>query len=408
MRHSELFTKTQREAPKDEVARNAELLIRAGFINKELAGVYSYLPLGLRVFRKIENIIREEMNAIGGQELALTTLQNPEIWKKTQRWDNGAIDIWFKTALKNGGELGLGNTHEEEIANMMTHHVSSYKDLPIYAYQIQSKFRNETRVKSGLLRGREFIMKDLYSFVKDEDELDEFYETCTEAYHKIFKRVGIGNITYLTFASGRPFSEFSHEFQTLCDTGEDTIYLDEKKKIAINKEVYTDKVLQEVGLVKKDLVEKRAIEVGNIFKLGTKYSEALGLNYVDEKGIDKPVVMGSYGIGLGRLMGAIVEVLSDDKGIVWPGSVAPFAVHLVELEKELGKKLYDKLRGAGVEVLYDDRDLTPGEKFNDADLIGIPWRFVVSEKTGTKVECKRRDEEKIDIVTYGKSIQKLL
>lgn len=408
MRHSELFTKTQREAPKDEVAINAELLIRAGFINKELAGVYSYLPLGLRVFKKIENIIREEMNAIGGQELVLTALQDPEIWKKTQRWDDAAIDIWFKTALKNGGELGLGNTHEEEITNMMTRHISSYKDLPVYVYQIQSKFRNETRAKSGLLRGREFVMKDLYSFSKDEDDLNEFYGIVTEAYRKIFDRTGIGEFTYLTFASGRPFSEFSHEFQTLCDTGEDTIYLDEKKKIAINKEVYTDKVIQEVGLTKNGLVEKKAIEVGNIFKLGTKYSQALGLNYTDENGNDKPVVMGSYGIGLGRLMGTIVEVLSDDKGIVWPESVAPFTVHLVELKKGLGRELYGKLQKEGVEILYDDRDLAPGEKFNDADLIGIPWRFIVSEKTGAKVECKRRDEEKVDIVTYDKSIQKLL
>lgn len=408
MRHSELFTKTQREAPKDEVAINAELLIRAGFINKELAGVYSYLPLGLRVFKKIENIIREEMNAIGGQELVLTALQDPEIWKKTQRWDDAAIDIWFKTALKNGGELGLGNTHEEEITNMMTRHISSYKDLPVYVYQIQSKFRNETRAKSGLLRGREFVMKDLYSFSKDEDDLNEFYGIVTEAYRKIFDRTGIGEFTYLTFASGRPFSEFSHEFQTLCDTGEDTIYLDEKKKIAINKEVYTDKVIQEVGLTKNSLVEKKAIEVGNIFKLGTKYSQALGLNYTDENGNDKPVVMGSYGIGLGRLMGTIVEVLSDDKGIVWPESVAPFTVHLVELKKGLGRELYGKLQKEGVEILYDDRDLAPGEKFNDADLIGIPWRFIVSEKTGAKVECKRRDEEKVDIVTYDKSIQKLL
>lgn len=405
MRQSELYIKTRRKPPRDEVAKNAKLLIKGGFVNKEMAGVYSYLPIGVRVLRKIEQIIREEMDNIGGREILLTALQDPEVWKKTGRWNDKVIDNWFKT---RDDAFGLGSTHEEELANLMAHHIDSYKDLPAYLYQIQTKFRNEPRAKSGLLRGREFIMKDLYSFNRDEKGLDEFYKTCAGAYRKIFDRVGVGDITYFTFASGRPFSEFSHEFQTLCDTGEDTIYLDEKKKIAINKEVYTDEVIKDVGLKKENLVEKKAIEVGNIFKLGTRYSEALGLRYVDENGKENAVVMGSYGIGLGRLMATIVEVFSDDKGIVWPESVAPFRVHLLELEEKLGEELYRKLQEKGIEVLYDNRELTAGEKFNDADLIGIPWRFVVSDKTKGEVECKKRTEEKVEVTTYDKAIRKLL
>ena len=405
MRHSKLFTKTRREAPKDEVAKNAQLLIRAGFVNKELAGAYSYLPLGIRVVDKVKNIIREEMNAIGGQELLLTSLQSKELWEKTDRGYEDKIDIWFKS---KDGDYGFAWSHEEPMANMMTHHINSHKDLPVYVYQFQKKFRNERRAKSGLLRGREFFMKDLYSFNKDENGLDKFYEKCTEAYKKIFDRVGIGHISYLTYASGQPFTEFSHEFQTLSEVGEDTIYIDEKKKIAINKEIYSDDTIKEAGLDKEHLVEKKSIEVGNIFKFGTEKSKALGLSYKNESGKEEFVVMGSYGIGIGRLIATVVETLSDEKGLVWPLSITPFQVHLIELEKGLGEELYKKLDDAGVEVLYDDRDLAPGEKFNDADLIGIPWRFVVSKKTGSEVECKKRDEEKMNIVTYDKSIQKLL
>jgi len=405
MRQSHLFTKTRREAPKDEVAKNAQLLIRAGFIDKELAGAYSYLPLGLRVANKVMGLIREEINAIDGQELLLTSLQGKNIWEKTDRWDEEKVDVWFKS---KDGDYGFAWSHEEPIANMMTHHVNSYKDLPVYAYQFQKKFRNETRAKSGLLRGREFFMKDLYSFNKDEEGLDSFYDKCIEAYKRIFDRVGIGDITYLTYASGEPFTEFSHEFQTLSEVGEDIIYLDEKKKVAINKEVYNDKTIKDADLKKDDLVERKSIEVGNIFKFGTKKSEALGLSYKDEEGLEQYVVLGSYGIGIGRLIATIVETLSDDKGLIWPDSIAPFKVHLIELEKGLGKELYEKLNESGVEVLYDDRELTPGEKFNDADLIGIPWRYVVSNKTDGKVECKRRGQEKVEILKYDKSVKKLL
>ena len=387
MRQSELFTKTRREAPKDEAAKNAELLIRAGYIHKEMAGVYSYLPLGLRVFNNVVRIIREEMNAIGGQELELTTLQSPELWKKSDRWRDDSIDVWFKTALKDGGELGLGTTHEEPMTALMTEYVSSYKDLPKYVYQFQTKFRNEKRAKSGILRTREFVMKDLYSFSKDEKEFRTFYEKCAAAYKKIFDRAGIGDTTFRTFASGGSFSKYSDEFQCVCDTGEDTVYIDEKKRIGVNKEVYTDEVLTDLGIAKAELKERKAIEVGNIFPLGTRFSDALGLRYKDEHGKEVPVVMGSYGIGPGRLMGTIVEVLADAKGIVWPEEVAPYAVHILSITggnrdvSTEADRLYELLRENGIETLYDDRDIRAGEKFADSDLIGIPKRVIVSEKT---------------------------
>ena len=387
MRQSQLFTKTRKEVPTDEVSKNAQLLIRAGYIHKEMAGVYAFLPLGLRVLNNIIAIIREEMNNIGGQELMLTALQNPELWKKTARWDDTAIDVWFKTELKAGGELGLGTTHEEPLTALLTEYISSYKDLPAYIYQFQTKFRNELRAKSGIMRVREFVMKDMYSFSKNEEEFREFYETCAKAYERVFARAGIGDRTYRTFASGGSFSKFSDEYQMLCDAGEDIIHVHKEKKIAVNKEVYTDDILSELGLAKAELTEEKAIEVGNIFPLGTRFSEAFGLAYTDENGNTIPVVMGCYGIGPGRLMGAIVEALSDDKGIVWPGSVAPFAVHLVALNTEndevrdYADTIYTALRERGVEVLYDDRPLRAGEKFADSDLIGIPYRVVVSEKT---------------------------
>lgn len=402
MKQRELFTKTRRTAPKDEVTKNGRLLIQAGYIHKEMTGVYDYLPLGLRVFKKIENIIREEMNKLGGQEIFMTTLQDPAPWKKSGRWNDKVMTDWFKT---RNDEFGLSNTHEEPLANLLKNHINSYKDLPFYAYQFQTKLRRELRAKSGLLRGREFIMKDLYSFSRTTEELDRFHDRCVKAYLNIFKRVGIGSQTYLTFASGGSFTKYSYEFQTLSEAGEDTIYLDKTKRIAINKEVFTSEVIKSLKLNKNKLVKKKAIEVGNTFKLGTRYSEALDLKYVDPKGVKKYVVMGSYGIGLGRLMGTIVEVLSDEKGIVWPESVAPFRVHLIELKKGLGSKLYQKLIERGLDVLYDDRNLTPGEKFNDADLIGIPWRLVVSDKTGNKVEVKKRTSKNVKLVSQNGVIQ---
>lgn len=405
MRQSELYTRTRKTLPRDEVANNAKLLLKAGFIHKEMAGVYSYLPLGLRVLKKIESILREEMDLIGGQEILMSSLQDPQIWQKTNRWSDQEIDVWFKT---RGEKYGLANTHEDPIASQMKQYISSYKDLPVCAYQFQNKFRDEPRAKSGLLRAKEFLMKDLYSFHETAEDQGVFYEKVKNSYLKIFSKVGIGQMTYLTFASGRPFSQYSHEFQTVCSAGEDIIYLDSKKKIAVNKEVYSPATLKNLGLRKTDLEAVRAIEVGNIFKLGTKYSAPLNLTFKDRKGKAQYVVMGSYGIGLGRLLAAIVEITADASGLVWPASVAPFGVHLIELRGGKGESLYKKLQLKGVEVLYDDRDLSAGEKLKDADLIGIPIRLVVSEKTGNGVEFKKRTSRTAVLLTQDETIRKSL
>lgn len=397
MRQSQLFTIPRKESPKDEESTNAQLLIRAGYIHKEMAGVYAFLPLGLRVLEKVIGIIREEMNRIGGQEVSMTALQNPENWKATGRFDDAIVDNWFKTRLKNDTELGLAFTHEEPMTTMMRPFVRSYRDLPRYVYQFQTKFRNETRAKSGIMRGREFVMKDLYSFSRSQEELDSFYEEAAAAYARVFARVGIGQSTYKTFASGGVFSKYSHEYQTVCDAGEDVIYVDEERGIAVNKEVYTDEVIADLGLEKSKLVEKKSIEVGNIFKLGTKFSEPLNLTFKDEAGAAVPVVMGSYGIGPGRLMGTIVELLADEKGLVWPESVAPFRVHLLSLgADEKAEEIYRTLTEAGIETLYDDRDARAGEKFAESDLLGIPYRVVIGRKsleTGMAEVKGRTDEE---------------
>lgn len=409
MKQSQLFSKTRKEAPKDEVSKNAQLLIQAGYIHKEMAGVYTLLPLGFRVINKINGIIRDEMNAIGGQEMQMTALQNPDTWKTTHRF---GLDVAFSTQLKGGSSLELGWTHEEAITQIMKQHLSSYKDLPMYAYQIQTKFRNEERAKSGIMRGREFLMKDLYSFSRNQADLDAFYEQAAQAYKNIFTRVGIGKVTYMTFASGGDFSKYSHEFQTVCGAGEDIIYVSDTKNIAINSEVLTEEVLADLALKREELREEKSIEVGNIFKLGTRFSDALGLRYVDESGTSLPIVMGSYGIGPGRLMGTIVEILSDNKGIVWPESIAPFRVHLLSLSQdEEAQKIYTLLTDAGVEVLYDDRDMTAGAKFADSDLMGIPFRVVVGKKSLEQggVELKRRTEEQgtiVSIDTLLASLQK--
>ena len=384
MRSSELFTKTSKNAPSDEVAKNAQLLIRAGFINKEMAGVYSYLPLGKRVLDKIIQIIREEMNAVGGNELSLTALQQKDVWETSGRWDDAVIDVWFKTKLASGSELGLAPTHEEPLTKLMKNFISSYKDLPVYPYQFQIKFRNELRSKSGLMRGREFWMKDLYSFSRDKAEHDEFYEKISLAYDRVYARLGIGDSTYKTFASGGSFAKYSHEFQTISDVGEDIIYVHEGRKLAINEEVYTDEVLADLGIDKSELVEKKAVEVGNIFTLGTKFSDAIGLNFTDEDGSSKAVFMGSYGIGPSRLMGLLAEHFADDKGLVWPEDIAPMRVYLVRIGDEAAiahaDELYGELTEKGIDVLYDDRDVRPGQKFADSELMGIPYRITVSDR----------------------------
>ncbi len=405
MKQSQLFTKTEKDNPADEVSKNAQLLIRAGFVHKEMAGVYSFLPLGLRVLNKINNIIRQELeSSLGSVEMQMTALQNPEIWKKSDRWEQ---DVWFKTSLKAGGEIGFGWTQEEEVTRIMSRYIRSHKDLPKNVYQIQTKFRNEERAKSGVMRGREFVMKDLYSFHANQEDLDVFYEKAKLAYENIFKKVGLGNSTFIAFSSGGAFAKYSHEFQTISDAGEDTVYLSRDKNIAINEEVYSDEVLTELGLKKEELEKVKAVEVGNIFKLGTRFSEILELSYSDKKGENKNVVMGCYGIGPSRLVGTIAETLSDEKGLVWPELVAPFSVHLISLgEDEKAEEIYNTLQSSEVEVLYDDRDVRAGAKFADSDLIGIPTRIVVSGKSTEAggVEIKKRTESEGKIV----SIEELL
>lgn len=404
MFQSELFPKTQKQTPGDEVSINAQLLVRAGFVDKLMAGVYTYLPLGLRVLKKIENIICEEMNRAGGQEILMPVLHPKENWEKTGRWSD--FDSLFRFASYYSKiELALGPTHEEIIVPLASKFSLSYKNLPLYLFQIQTKFRDEKRAKSGLLRGREFLMKDLYSFHVEESDLDDYYDRMKIHYKNIFNKCGIGDRTYLTFASGGTFSKYSHEFQSLSKAGEDKIFLCEKCKVAVNAEIIGEqKICPECGNAKLDA--QKAIEVGNIFKLKTKYSVPFDLKFTDKDGKKKDVIMGCYGIGLGRLMGAIVEINHDEKGLVWPFAVAPFAVHLLLLNNELRIKnyadeIYKDLQKKGIEVLYDDReDATPGEKFADADLIGIPYRAVVSEKTvkESKVELKRRDCDKIKLI----------
>jgi prolyl-tRNA synthetase len=414
VRLSNLFTKTSKTIPADETARNAQLLIQAGFIHKEMAGVYAYLPLGLRVIDNIKQIVREEMNTLGAQELIMTSLQRKELWETTDRWDDAKVDIWFKSQLKNGTPVGLAWSHEEQITNMMKNYISSYRDLPANVYQFQTKLRNELRAKSGIMRGREFVMKDLYSYSRDEAEHQKFYDAVTQAYLKVFERVGLGDSTFLTFASGGAFTQFSHEFQTVCKTGEDTIYLSRAKKIAINEEVLDDKVLSQLDLKRDDLEQTTAAEVGNIFSFGSTKSQQLGLSFNDEDGSEKPVILGSYGIGVTRLMGVIAEKFADDKGLIWPEAVAPAKVYIVRLGDspavvKQADELYERLAKAGVEALYDDRDTRAGQKFADADLLGIPYRVVISDKTvaAGHYELKGRAADQAEQVNNEKLLKTL-
>lgn len=387
MRQSHLFTKTRKEAPADESAKNAQLLIRAGFVHKEMAGVYAYLPLGLAVVEKIKAIVREEMNAIGGQELIMTALQRKELWERTDRWSDEQVDVWFKSELKAGGEVGFGWSHEEPIGEMMKNYITSYKDLPMYVYQFQTKLRNELRAKSGVMRGREFVMKDMYSFSVGEEDHTTFYNATMDAYMRVFTRLGLGEDTFVTFASGGAFTQFSHEFQTICTAGEDEVYFNREKNIAINAEVANEETYAKLGITEADLTKVTTAEVGNIFNFGRQKASDLGLTYKNEAGEEVAVWMGSYGIGVTRLVGVIAEKFSDEKGLVWPATIAPFHVHLVALNtddaavRDYADGIYAALRERGISVLYDDRDARAGEKFTDSDLIGLPYRVVVSKKT---------------------------
>jgi len=411
MRVSKLFTKTSKNAPSDEVAKNAQLLIRGGYVHKEMAGVYAYLPLGKRVLDKIIQIIREEMDSVGGNEINMTALQNSDVWKKSGRWDDEVMDVWFKTSLANGTELGLAPTHEEPLTKLMKSFIHSYKDLPVYPYQFQIKFRNELRSKSGLMRGREFWMKDLYSFSRTQQEHDAFYEEISGAYSRIFDRLGLGATTYKTFASGGSFAKFSHEYQTLSPVGEDTIYVHKERGIAINEEVYNDEVLAELGIHKDELTQETAVEVGNIFTLGTRFSDPLELNFTDENGESKPVIMGSYGVGPSRLMGLIAEHFADDKGLIWPEAIAPFRVYLISIGnvKAEADALYEQLTSQGIEVLFDDRDERPGAKFADAELLGIPYRVTISQRLllENKFEFTPRSNGEIELLTGTELLAKL-
>jgi prolyl-tRNA synthetase len=397
MRRSQLFTKTSKTTPGDETARNAQLLIRAGFIHKEMAGVYAYLPLGLIVLENIKAIVRAEMQAVASQELIMTSLQRKELWETTGRWSDEVVDVWFKSELKNGTPVGFGWSHEEQITNMMKSYVNSYRDLPFSVYQFQTKLRNELRSKSGIMRGREFVMKDAYSYSRNAEEHDAIYEAMTQAYLQVFERVGLGDVTYVTAAAGGAFTKYSHEFQTISPAGEDIIYVNRENNIAINEEVYNNAALAELGLSREGLEKATAAEVGNIFSFGTQKSEQLGLYFSDEDGSQKPVVLGSYGIGITRLMGVIAEHFADDKGLVWPVTVAPFQVYLVAFGQDpavqqRAEALYEVLTSADVGVLYDDRDTArPGEKLADGELMGIPYTVVVGAKTGTdQAEIKAR------------------
>ena len=411
MRVSHLFTKTLKNAPADEVAKNAQLLIRAGFVYKEMAGVYAYLPLGKKVLENIVQIIREEMDGVGGNEISLTALQSSDVWQKSGRWDDKVMDVWFKTKLASGSELGLAPTHEEPLTKKMKNYIRSYKDLPVYPYQYQIKFRNELRSKSGLMRGREFWMKDLYSFSRTQEEHDEFYEKISLAYDRVFERLGLGDSTFKTFASGGSFAKFSHEFQTISEVGEDIIYIDRAKGIAINEEVFNDEVLAELGVNRDDVEEVKAVEVGNIFTLGTRFSDPLELNFTDEDGSVKPVIMGSYGIGPSRLMGLIAEHFADDKGLVWPENVAPYKAYLVSIGDvdAQATELYETLNTAGITVLFDDRAERPGAKFADAELMGLPYRITISERLigEGKLEFTRRNSGETELLTLDELLAKI-
>jgi len=383
MRVSQLFTKTSKTTPADEVAKNAQLLIRAGFVYKVMAGVYAYTPLGLRVLENIKQIVREEMNSVGGQELIMTNLQPKEVWETTTRWDDEIVDVWFKTKLKDETELGLAWSHEEAIMEMMRQFIESYKDLPTSVYQFQTKLRNELRAKSGIMRGREFVMKDMYSLHASAEDLDKYYNSVIEAYKRVYERLGLGDDTYITFASGGAFTKFSHEFQTICDAGEDILYVHREKNIAVNEEVLDDAV-EELGISKDELEKVKSAEVGNIFNFGTEKSEQMDITFTGQDGKQHPIYLASYGIGITRVMGVIVEKFADDKGIVWPENVAPAKVYLVRIGSEAAIKhadeLYDELTKKGIEVLYDDRDERPGTKFADSELMGVPYRMTVSDR----------------------------
>ena len=402
MRYSKLFGKTLKSAPSEVEAISHKLLIRAGFIDKAVsAGIYTLLPLGWRVYRKIENVIREEMNGIGGQEMFMPTLQPRRLWEETNRWANYDPPL-FTVKDRHTKEFALGPTHEEIITDIVRRHINSYKDLPLALYHIQNKFRNEMRSSGGILRTREFVMKDLYSFHKDKKDLDRYYDRVKLAYLKIFKRCGL-TVKAIEASGGSIGGDITHEFNMLCPTGEDKILYCQKCDFAANVEIFEKNVCPKCG---SKLIEGRGIENGHIFKLETKYTKDMGAYFVDKDGKKKLIWMGCYGIGLQRLMATVVEVHNDKKGIIWPKSVSPFDCHLITLQ-EPGEKIYRQIKKENISVLWDDREVSAGQKFADADLIGIPVRLVISEKTKNNVEWRQRGEAKTELLTIEKIISKL-
>jgi len=406
MRYSKLFPKAKRKVSAESI--NHKLLVQAGFMDQLMAGSWTLLPLGWRVIEKINQVIREEMNAIGGQELLMPLLHPKSIWNETGRWEK-ADEIMYKLKDSREKEFVLSFTHEEIVMDLLRKNVSSYKDLPVAVYHFSTKFRNELRARSGILRGREFMMKDLYSAHVSERDLMEYYEKVKQAYAKIFKRLGFD--FKVTEAGGGVFTDKNtHEFQVLCETGEDTIYYCDNCGFGENKEIFKGKRGDKCLKCKKGQIkESKAIEVGNIFPLGTWYAEKMKVFFTDKNGKEKLVWFGSYGIGPTRVMGAFAEVFNDDKGMIWPESVAPFSVYLIDLKsKEKGKEVYQRLKKENIEVLWDDReDVSAGVKFADADLIGIPVRLVVSAKTKDKVEWKKRSEDKIELIDLDEVIKRL-
>ena len=413
MLQSKLFPKTKKEAPRDAQSLNHKLLVRAGFIDQLMAGSWTLLPLGYRVVTKINQIIREEMNAIDCQEMLMPLLHPRAIWGETGRWgsskDNplGAAEIMYQFKDIRGREYALSFTHEEIVMDLLRKNISSYQDLPVYVYHFSTKFRNEPRAKSGILRGREFMMKDAYSAHTTKKDLFNYYEKMKSAYSKIFKRLGFD--FRVTEASGGVFTtNHTHEFQVVAETGEDTIFICDKCSWGQNKEIFEGKEGEVCPQCKKAKVQKvRSIEVGNIFPLGTWYAERMRMYYTDKEGMKKPVWFGSYGIGPTRTMGTWVEISHDDKGIVWNKALTPFDLHLLEFPGGNGKEISNRLTAAGLEVLFDDREVSAGEKFTDADLIGIPVRLVVSKKTGEKIEFKKRTEDKTELLSIEELLKRL-
>jgi prolyl-tRNA synthetase len=403
MRQSQLFTKTERNAPKDEATVNAQLLARAGFVSKLMAGAYSYLPLGLRVLNKIENIVREEMDAVGGQEISMPIIHPKSIWATTGGWDT--IDVLFKVKSRTEKEYALGQSEEEVVTPLVMRYINNYKDLPKAVYQINWKFRDELRSKSGLMRGVEFLMKDMYSFHETQEDFERFYAEVKKSYFKIFDRMGL--VAKATEASGGAFTQkISYEFMVLTDAGEDDILYCDACDFCVNAEIAKQKAgVKCARCGKGTLAAARASEVGNVFDLGQKFVKDFNVTYTDKDGKKQYPIMGCFGIGISRAMGVIVEKYHDDRGIIWPESVAPFAVHLLALGGADGEKAYDSLQKAGIKVLYDDREMSAGEKFAEADLIGIPWRIVVSAKLGDgKVEVKKRTEKDLRVVDLKEAL----